>query len=64
MIFSTRACSPMLKEVPFLSGANLGGSGLLKDGGKSIFEIMGQAGVFHVIYPNSAKMAIGWPTVT
>ena len=31
-------------------------------GGKGRFEIMGQAGVFPAIYPNGAKMALGWQT--
>ena len=42
--------------------ANLGGFGLLRNVGKSIFEIVGQAGVFPVIFPYGAKMALGWPT--
>ena len=46
----------------FSHGGNLCGFGLLRNGGKSVFEIMGQAGVFPAIYPNSAKMAFGWPT--
>ena len=35
----------------------LGGFGLRKNGGKGGFEIMGQAGVLSVLYPNGAKMA-------
>ena len=34
----------------------------LRNGGKGIFEMMGQAGVFPAINPNSAKLALGWPT--
>ena len=33
------------KKSPFSPGANLGGFGLLRNGGKHMFEIMGQAGV-------------------
>ena len=40
------------KKFPLSPGANLGGFGLLRNGGKSIFEIMGQTGVFPAIYPN------------
>ena len=47
------------KGFPFSRGANLGGFGLFRNGGKGIFEIMGQAGVFPAIYPNGAKMALG-----
>ena len=50
------------KMFPFSPGAKLGAFGVLKNGGKNIIEIMGQAGVFPVIYPTSAKVALGWPT--
>ena len=49
-------------KFPFSPGANLGGCGLLQNARKSIFEIMGQAGVRPAMYPNGAKMALGWPT--
>ena len=38
---------------------DLDGFGLRR---KSVFEIMGQAGVFPATYPNGAKMALGRPT--
>ena len=59
--FNTRMRRAAQKKFPFLPGANLGGLGLLTNGGKRMFKIMGPAGVFPVIYPNSAKMALGWP---
>ena len=34
----------------------------LKNGEQSRFEIMGQAGVFPTMHPNSAKVALGWST--
>ena len=27
-----------------------------------MFVIMGQSGVFPAVYPNGAKMALGWPS--
>ena len=39
-------------------GANLAACLEIKE---SIFEMIGQAGVFPAIYPNGAKMALGWP---
>ena len=44
VIFSRRA-----KNFPFSPGANLGGFGLLENGGNSAFETMDQAGVFPMI---------------
>ena len=38
-----------------------GGFGLLRNGGKRVFEKMGQAGIFPAKDPNSAEMAFGWP---
>ena len=60
--FNTRARRDMQNKFPFSAGENLGGFGLLRNGGKHMFEIMVQAGVFPAIYANSAKMALGWPT--
>ena len=37
-------------------------SALLRNGGKSVFEMIGQARVFPAINPNGAKMALGRPT--
>ena len=50
------------KKFQFSTGANLGGFGLLRNVGKSISEMVGQAGVFPATYPNGAKMALGRPT--
>ena len=50
------------KKSPLSPRANLGGFGLLRNAAKHMFEIMGQAGVFPAMYPNSAKMALGWPS--
>ena len=58
--FNTHAGRGAQKKLPFSPGANLGGFGLLRNGGNRMFEIMGQAGVFPAIYPNSAKMARMW----
>ena len=45
--FSTCAHGALRKNsFPFSPGANLGGFGLLRNGGKHMFAIMGQAGVF------------------
>ena len=61
VFFNTRAARHT-KKFHFSPKANLGGFGLLRNVGKSVFEIMGQAGVFPAMYPNCAKMALGWPT--
>ena len=45
----------------FSAGLKLGGFGFLENAQKSVFEFMGPAGVFPAMYPNSAKMAFGWP---
>ena len=60
--FNTRVRCDAHQKSPFSPGANLGGFGLLRNGGKGVFEIMGQAGVLPAMYPNSAKMALGWPS--
>ena len=49
-----RARSDTQKNIPCSPRANLGGSGLLNNGGKSIYEIMSQAGVCNV--PKCAKV--------
>ena len=51
-----RAQCDAQKKSPFSPGSSLGGFGLLKNGGESRFDIMGQAGVFLAIYPKAA----GW----
>ena len=60
--FNTRVRCDAHQKSPFSPGANLGGFGLLRNGGKGVFEIMGQAGVLPAMYPNSAKRALGWPS--
>ena len=50
--FNTRVRRDAQKKPPFSPGANLGGFGLLRNGGKRMFEIMGQAGVFPAMYPS------------
>ena len=47
------------KSFHFSLGANQGGFGLFRHAGKSLFKILGQPGVMPVLYPNSAKMALG-----
>ena len=49
---------PASGSMLFSLGANLGGFGLLRNGGKHIFDIVCQAGVFPAIYPNSAEMNV------
>ena len=61
--FNTRGRRDAHKKFPFLPGANSDGFGLLRNGGKHMFEITGQGWVFPAIYPNSAKMVVGWATV-
>ena len=49
------------KMFPFLPGANVGGFGLLKNGGESTLEIMDQAGAVPAIYLNGAETTLGPP---
>ena len=60
--FNTRVRRDARKKFPFLPGANLGGFGLLSNGGNRMFQIMVQGGVFPATYPNTTKMALAWPT--
>ena len=60
--FNMHARRDTQNKFPFSPGANLGGFGLLKNGGNCMFQIMVQGGVFPMTYPNSAKMALGWLT--
>ena len=62
IVLNTHARRGAQTKSLFLPGANLDGFGLLKKGGKRMFEIMGQAWVFRWMYPNSTKMALGWPS--
>ena len=53
--FSTRVRHDTQKKSPFSPAANLGGFGLLRNRGKRMFQIMGQAGVFSAMNPNSSS---------
>ena len=48
------------RKVPFSPRVILCGFALLRNGGNSIFEILGQAGVSAAVHPISAKLALGW----
>ena len=46
LFYNMRVWSGAQKKFPFSPGVHLGGFGLLRNGGKCMLEIMGQAGVF------------------
>ena len=54
-LFNTRARRDAQKQFPFLSGANWGRFGLLRNERRHMFEIIVQGGVFPGTYTNSAK---------